>query len=138
MNAARGVFGLLLALGAGLADGCAASNRNFASDVKTTGTASYMASSLAGRRTASGRAFDPDARVAAHRTLPFGTRLRVTNLDNDREATVTVIDRGPFHRGRILDVSPAIARKLGFYRRGTTRVRIEELDEPEHAEADEH
>ena len=113
MNAARSLLGLLLALGPGLADGSAASSRNFASDVKTTGTASYMASSLAGRRTASGRTFDPDARVAAHRTLPFGTRLRVTNLDNDREATVTVIDRLPKSENFLKELCTELKKKCG-------------------------
>ena len=65
--------------------------------------------------------------VAAHRTLPFGTRVRVTNLSNDRSVIVRVIDRGPFIRGRIIDLSRAAAAQLGFLRRGITTVRLEPL-----------
>jgi rare lipoprotein A len=94
-----------------------------------TGSASYIAESLAGRRTASGARFDPTERVAAHRTLPFGTKLRVTNLDNGRSTVVTVVDRGPYRKSRILDVSPRAARELGFYTKGLARVRLELADE---------
>jgi peptidoglycan lytic transglycosylase len=82
---------------------------------------------LAGRRTASGERFDPAALTAAHRELPFGTRLRVTNLDNGRSVTVRINDRGPFAQGRILDLSFAAARELGMLRSGVARVRIEVL-----------
>lgn len=73
-------------------------------------------------QTASGRSARPSEFVAAHRHLPFGTRVRVENLANGRTAVVTIIDRGPFVRGRIIDVSPAAARALGFS--GLQRVRI--------------
>lgn len=136
MHVSRGLSLFLLLAGCGLASGCAASNRIVGEDTApVTGTASYIAPTLAGRRTASGVPFDPASLVAAHRTLPFGTRLRVTNLENDREVVVTVIDRGPFRRGRILDLSPSAARELGFLRQGTTRVRIERIGADEHAEA---
>jgi rare lipoprotein A len=102
-----------------------------------SGSASYIAESLAGRRTASGARFDPQQSVAAHRTLPFGTRLRVTNLENGRSTVVTVVDRGPYRKSRILDVSPRAARELGFYRRGLARVRIELEDDAEVAGGDE-
>ena len=65
--------------------------------------------------------------VAAHRTLPFGTHVRVTNLDNGRSAVVTIVDRGPFVRGRIIDVSTNAADALGFRRAGVARVVIEPL-----------
>ena len=100
------------------------------------GSASYLADSLAGRRTASGRPFDPARLTAAHRTLPFGTRIRVTNLANGRHVVLTVVDRGPFRAGRILDVSPRAARELGFYRAGLARVRIEVVNVPDEAAAD--
>lgn len=98
--------------------------------VKTlTGSASYYANSLAGRRTASGERYRPQAMVAAHPSLPFGTRLRVENLRNGRSVEVTVIDRGPFARGRILDLSRRAAEELDFIRQGHTRVRIDVLGE---------
>lgn len=92
------------------------------------GSASYYASMLAGRSTASGVPYDPSAAVAAHRKLPFGTRLRVHNLANGRSVEVKVVDRGPFAKGRILDLSRSAARKLDFIREGHTRVRIEVLE----------
>lgn len=76
-------------------------------------------------RTASGERANPNAFHAAHRTLPFGTKLKVTNLSNGRSVTVRVNDRGPFVRGRVVDVSKAAANALGFVRAGTARVRIE-------------
>ncbi len=92
-----------------------------------TGRASYYAESLAGNLTASGEPYEPDSLVAAHRDLPFGTRIRVTNLRNGRSVQLRVIDRGPFVDGRVLDVSRRAAELLGFVKRGLTRVRIEVL-----------
>ena len=66
--------------------------------------------------------------TAAHRTLPFGTRVRVTNLTNGRSVVVTITDRGPFAPGRIIDVSKRAARNLDFVRAGTARVRIRVLE----------
>lgn len=77
-------------------------------------------------RTASGQ--KPGALTAAHRTLPFGTRLRVTNLKNNRSMLVIVSDRGPFLRSRIVDVSRAAAIALGFHGQGVATVRIETID----------
>jgi rare lipoprotein A len=77
-------------------------------------------------RTASGQ--KPGALTAAHRTLPFGTRLKVTNLRNNKSTTVIVSDRGPFIRSRILDVSRAAAGTLGFVDHGVAEVRIETID----------
>jgi rare lipoprotein A len=65
--------------------------------------------------------------IAAHKTLPFGTRVKVFNLDNGRSAIVKIVDRGPFIRGRIIDVSPAAASVLGFREAGLARVKIERL-----------
>jgi rare lipoprotein A len=92
-----------------------------------TGVASYYDSRLDGSRTASGQRYDEDALTAAHRTLPFGTRVRVTNLSNDRHVVVTINDRGPFTKGRVIDVSRRAARDLGILRRGTATVRLEVL-----------
>jgi rare lipoprotein A len=96
-----------------------------AADAGTTGMASYY--SHAGR-TASGAMFDRNAMTAAHRTERFGARLKITNLRNSRSAIVTVTDRGPFIRGRIVDVSARAADILGFRRAGVTRVRVEKAD----------
>jgi peptidoglycan lytic transglycosylase len=65
--------------------------------------------------------------IAAHKTLPLGTRVKVINLDNGRSAIVRIVDRGPFIRGRIIDVSPAAASVLGFRGAGLAHVRIERL-----------
>lgn len=91
------------------------------------GHASYYGKELAGRKTASGERFNPAGMTAAHRSLPFGTRLRLTNLGNGRAVIVRVNDRGPFVRNRTIDVSLAAAQALGFAGRGTARVRIEPL-----------
>jgi rare lipoprotein A len=92
-----------------------------------TGSASFYASSLAGRRTASGVRYNPREMVAAHPSLPFGSRLRVTNEANGKVVEVKVVDRGPFARGRVLDLSRVAAEKLDFIRRGHTMVTIEVL-----------
>ncbi len=91
------------------------------------GTASYYAASLHGRRTASGERYDRHALTAAHRTLPFGTRLRVTNQRNGRTVIVRVNDRGPFHRSRVIDLSGAAADALGMRGAGTARITYEVL-----------
>lgn len=75
-------------------------------------------------RTASGERANPNEMVAAHRTLPFGTRVRVENLRNGRSVIVRINDRGPFVRGRVIDVSKAAAAALGFVNHGTARVRV--------------
>lgn len=92
-----------------------------------TGEASWMGASLRSQRTASGEPYDPRALTAAHRTLPFGTQVRVTRTDTGRSVIVTVTDRGPWVRGRVIDVSEAAAEALGFRRRGVTRVRVTPL-----------
>lgn len=89
------------------------------------GEASYYGAELAGRRTASGDRFDPRAFTCAHRSLPIGTMLRVTNLANGRSVLVRVNDRGPFTHNRVLDVSLAAARDIDMVRSGKARVRLE-------------
>jgi rare lipoprotein A len=86
------------------------------------GLASYYAD---GAQTASGEKFDPRALTAAHRTLPFGTRLRVTNVATGRSVTVRVNDRGPFVAGRVIDVSYSAAKTLGIVRKGVTKVKLD-------------
>ena len=91
--------------------------------------ASYYGKQYHGRKTASGERFNMNALTAAHRSLPFGTNLKVTNLSNDRSVVVRVNDRGPFKRDRILDLSFEAARRLQMITAGTTRVRIEPVDQ---------
>ena len=92
-----------------------------------SGKASYYARMHHGQRTANGETHDQNALVAAHRSLPFGTRVRVTNQQNGKQVIVRINDRGPFHRGRIIDVSRAAAAQLDMLERGVVRVRIETL-----------
>lgn len=89
------------------------------------GRASWYGPGFHGNRTANGETYDQNALTAAHRTLPFGTRLRVTNTANGRSVEVRINDRGPFVDGRDLDLSKAAADALGFH--GVATVRIEEL-----------
>jgi rare lipoprotein A len=91
------------------------------------GLASYYANKYQGRKTASGEPFDTARLTAAHRTLAFGTKVRVTNLDNGRSVVVRVNDRGPFVSGRVIDLSPAAARQLDMLRAGVARVKLEVL-----------
>jgi len=91
------------------------------------GTIAWYGRMFTGMPTASGEPFDPDALTMAHRTLPFGTRVRVTNLGNAQQVIVTVNDRGPFVAGRIADVSLAAARQLKMVRAGIARARLEIL-----------
>lgn len=90
-----------------------------------TGTASWYGRWHRGRRTASGERFNPNAMTAAHRSLPLGTVVRVTNLENHRFVRVRINDRGPYVDGRIIDLSAAAARRLGMEKDGIARVRIE-------------
>lgn len=100
------------------------SPRVSADDYATEGEASFMADEMQGKRTASGKIFSLREMTAAHQTLPFGTIVEVTNLKNNKSVQVEVIDRGPFVRGRIIDVSFQAAKELGFVESGTTSVRI--------------
>lgn len=93
-----------------------------------TGFASFYGHKFQGRRTASGERYDVHRLTCAHRTEPFGTRLRVTDLESGKSVVVRVNDRGPFSRGRIIDLSLAAARELGMVRRGLARVKLERLD----------
>lgn len=88
------------------------------------GTASYYAAKFHGRRTASGEIFDNRAMTAAHRTLPFGALVRVTNPANGASVVVRITDRGPFSRGRMIDVSRAAAEELGLVARGHGTVEL--------------
>jgi rare lipoprotein A len=112
--------------------GCSTTSYDSDSEVsgrgyRAEGTASYYGKAHHGKRTASGERFNQNALTAAHRTLAFGTRVKVTNLDNGRSVVVRINDRGPFGRGRIIDVSKAAAEQLNMLRSGTARVRLEGL-----------
>lgn len=88
---------------------------------------SWYGPGFVGKPMANGERFNPSAMVAAHKSLPFGTRLRLTNPRNGRRALVVVKDRGPFVRGRSLDVSRAAAEQLGFVGQGTAQLAVEIL-----------
>jgi rare lipoprotein A len=88
------------------------------------GNASFYGAEFVGRRTASGEAFDPQAMTAAHRTVPFGSLIRVTNLSDGRTVVVRVNDRGPWSRDRIIDLSYAAAKQIGLHRSGMARVEL--------------
>jgi rare lipoprotein A len=91
------------------------------------GVASWYGREFAGRKTASGERFDPGEYTAAHRTLPFGSRVRVTNAAGE-SVVVRINDRGPFHGGRVIDLSQAAAADLGIVRAGSGRVQLALLD----------
>lgn len=95
------------------------------------GVASWYGGKCQGRLTASGKPFNEHALTAAHRTLPLGTKVKVTNLRNGRSVVLRIIDRGPAVRGRVIDVSRAASMRLGFTHRGLTPVRIRVVSTPE-------
>lgn len=95
------------------------------------GKATYYASYFHGRRTTSGEVFSNNKFTAAHRTLPFGTFVTVTNLSNGNTVQVKINDRGPHNKAFIIDVSQAAAKELGFYKKGVTNVEISYLIPPE-------
>lgn len=91
------------------------------------GEASYYADKFHGRPTASGEKYNKKAFTAAHKTLPFGTKVRVTNLNNNKSVDVIINDRGPFKAGRIIDLSRAAAEKIGLINDGVAKVTVEVL-----------
>jgi rare lipoprotein A len=95
------------------------------------GKASIYSKSLDGKKMADGKHLDTDANVAASKTLPLGTVAKVTNLDNGKSTTVTVEDRGPFVRGRVVDLSPAAAKQVGLTKRqGVAPVAVKPISVP--------
>ena len=92
-----------------------------------TGMASFYGPGFHGKATASGETYDQEKMTAAHPTLEFGSRVRVTNLANGASVVVRVTDRGPYVRGRVIDVSVRAAKALQFVKRGVTRVRLERI-----------
>ncbi len=94
-----------------------------------SGTASWYGARFHGKKTASGEIYDQNKLTAAHKTVPLGSKARVTNLDNGNTVEVEINDRGPFVQGRIIDLSRAAARALGFVESGTAPVRVELIAE---------
>lgn len=91
---------------------------------KQRGKASYYSDEFEGRQTASGSIFKQNKRTAASKTLPFGTKVKVVNIDNGKTVRVRITDRGPFVAGRIIDLSKKAARKLGMLQQGVANVEI--------------
>ena len=135
---ARFERGMAFAVAAMLLSPCAISHANAPglapAAAIATGEASYYADRFAGRRTASGEAYDPSDFTAAHRSLPFGTRVRVTDISSGRSVVVRINDRGPWDKGRLIDMSRAAANEIGLARRGRGTVSLA-LAEAEEAEA---
>ena len=98
------------------------------SDGGEVGVASYYADRFHGRQTASGERYDRNAYTAAHRRLPFGALVKVTRIDNGETVEVRINDRGPFVKGRVIDLSYAAAKRLGMLRKGVVKVRVVSLD----------
>jgi rare lipoprotein A len=92
-----------------------------------TGVASFYGHGFQGKKTASGERFSKRDFTAAHRTLPFGTRVKVTNLDNGKSVIVRINDRGPYKKKRIIDLSLGAAKKIGMLQNGTARVQLKIL-----------
>ena len=135
---ARSERGMAFAVAAMLLSSCAISHANAPglapAAAIATGEASYYADRFAGKRTASGEAYDPSDFTAAHRSLPFGTRVRVTNAASGRSVVVRINDRGPWDKSRLIDISRAAASEIGLVRRGRGTVSLA-LAEEEEAEA---
>lgn len=100
-------------------------------ECQQTGVASFYADKFNGRKTASGERFSQKKMTCAHRTLPFGTKLKVTNTTNGKSIIVTVNDRGPYIKGRVLDLSLCAAKELDFVRAGKTQVMFETITDEE-------
>jgi rare lipoprotein A len=92
------------------------------------GIAAYYSDVFQGKKTASGELYDRNGLTAAHKTLAFGTVVKVTDLENDKSVTVTITDRGPYSKNRIIDLSYAAAEEIGLIKAGISKVRIETLN----------
>ncbi len=100
-------------------------NDNTTIKIKFVGIASYYHDSLHGKKTANGERYDKNKLTAAHKSLPFGTKLKVSRIDNGKSVNVRINDRGPFIKGRIVDLSKKAAAKIDLLEDGITKVRIE-------------
>ena len=117
----------LLLLGADVAQASPSAEEFQSEQTRVHGAASWYGPGFYGRRTASGDVFGPDTLTAAHRTLPFGTRVRVTNLENGKTVVVRINDRGPFRRHRVIDLAHGAATVLQMKQAGEVPVAMEIL-----------
>lgn len=101
---------------------------NVAADAVVEGIGAYYSDVFQGKKTASGELYDKNALTAAHKTLAFGTQVKVTNLDNGKSVTVVINDRGPYTKDRIIDLSRAAAEQIDMIKQGIVPVRMEILD----------
>jgi rare lipoprotein A len=92
------------------------------------GIAAYYSSVFSGKKTASGQRYDPNKLTAAHKTLAFGTQVKVTHLINDQSVIVTITDRGPYTKNRIIDLSYAAAKEIDLIKAGISKVRLDILE----------
>ena len=120
---------LLIALTSLLLSACASQGQIDPQGYRVEGQASYYGARHHGNKTASGERFDQHALTAAHRSLPFGSLVQVTNLRNDKTVVVRINDRGPYAKKRIIDLSHQAAKQLDMLRDGVVPVRIEQLRE---------
>jgi rare lipoprotein A len=118
----------LLALLAGCASSRVDSPQVASGGYRAEGKASYYGARHHGNKTASGERFDQNALTAAHRSLPFGSRVLVTNLRNDKSVVVRINDRGPYSKGRLIDLSHKAAAQIDMLRAGVVPVRVEALE----------
>jgi rare lipoprotein A len=132
LKTARGVFCILLAAGVMSCGGSPRIERDLArpADHATFGVASWYGPGFHGKRTASGERFNRNDLTAAHRSLPFGTVIRVKNLHNGRSVDVRINDRGPFVKGRIIDLSEEAASRIDLRHRGIGEVELQVLSLP--------
>lgn len=125
------VFGLFIAM-LSLIDGCSIHEKPFQQAnlcaYKKVGMASYYGKKFQSRKTASGEKFNKNLMTAAHRTLPFGTHVLVTNVNNGKSVKVKINDRGPFRKKRIIDLSKAAFAKIEDVNKGFTKVKITAVD----------
>jgi rare lipoprotein A len=130
------VAGSLLAIFIMALPACAPYHGGVAQPVhyKATGLASWYGPGFYGRKTASGERFSAKAMTAAHKTLPFGTTVKVTNVDNGKSVVVRINDRGPFVKGRLIDLSKSAASELGLMGEGTASVEVVALNAPGESE----
>lgn len=122
-----GVIAACVLLTAACTGGASSRSTSAAGGTTQRGEASYYADKFEGRQTASGEVYTHQKRTAAHRTLPFGTRVRVTRLDTGAEVVVRINDRGPFKRGRIIDLSRSAAQAIDLIAVGVADVEIQVL-----------
>jgi rare lipoprotein A len=123
-------FALLLAAGCSIPPSRVRVPERPATPLSQTGIASWYGPGFHGKATASGDVYNQNDLTAAHQTLPLGTRVIVTNLENGRSAEVTINDRGPFAKGRIIDLSYSAAQLIGMVGPGTALVRVDVIDSP--------